>query len=78
MACFDLLFKKVSIQMGMTSLGKSFRIKIDISVMTAGETGHRIHVRPLERIGEFIRVEAVANICNMLAGVKIQMNLTKG
>ena len=78
MTCFDLLFEKVSIQMRMTSLGKSFGIKIDVTVMTAGKTGYGVHMRSLQRIGEFIRLETIANICNMLARVKVQVNLTKG
>jgi hypothetical protein len=73
----DLLLQQVSRKVRMPPLAKRGGIEIDPAVVAAGKTGYRVDPGPLERGGELLRIEVRADTGNMLAGVEIEMDLSK-
>jgi hypothetical protein len=77
MAGFDLRLEQVDCQVRMPPLRIYFRVVINPTMVTAGKAGDRIHPCFFQRLGEFIRVEPGSNAINVLARVKIEVNLAK-
>src|SRR5690606_34626429 len=75
MACFNLLFKKIALQLRVASFGMFFRFIVNPAVMTAGEAGDRVDVSFGQRLGKLFGVEVDADVGNVLACVKVEVNL---
>ncbi len=75
MAGGDLFAQQIAFQMRVLALGRGGGFVIQPAMVAARETGDGIDMRPHQRIGEFVRVEASADAADVLAGVEIEVNL---
>ena len=61
----------------MAAFGEFLRFVVDVAVMAAGKAGDRVDMGASQGVGEFIGVKGCADAGDMLAGVKIEVNLTE-